>query len=215
MKKLLYGAAAVSCLLLTAQAFQSQDTPEGAPNGDTGVEDDSCWKNNSGNEIEVEVRGTLHGDQEITVTEGDESGTGTGTPDPDGGCDDSSEITVGDETYRVEDGEMEWKNDSGNFVDMKEMECDKDDADVDGPMESGGGDTVGTLPFPGAGGAYAPGDSGAVGTLPGPSGNHGPATGGGDTVGSLPDQAAIVKVRRHDSMYHVHHSSGIIGTLPA
>jgi len=127
MKNLIYGVLAACCLTLAGQATQSDTGAAGTP----GVEDGTCWKNSSGNEIDVEVRGTIHGDQKVTVNEGDESGEGTGTPDPDGGCADSSTITVGDEKYRVKDGDMEWENPNGDWIEMTEVKCDDEDDDVD------------------------------------------------------------------------------------
>lgn len=123
MKNFIGGLAAALCLLISAQASQSV-SPENVSNGVPGVEDGSCWKN-SNHEIEVEVRGTIHGDQEVTVTEGSEEGTGTGTPDPDGGCAESSSISVGDETYRVHNGKMQWKNESGDWINMTKTNCPK------------------------------------------------------------------------------------------
>tara|TARA_R110000822_G_scaffold120633_4_gene254153 strand:- start:950 stop:1387 length:438 start_codon:yes stop_codon:yes gene_type:complete len=118
-------AAALGLLFLPSLSFAEDDA--GAA-GTPGVEDGTCWKNSSGNEIEVGVRGTLHGDQEITVTEGTDSGTGTGTPDPDGGCAESSSISVGSECYRVDNGGMEWKNPAGKWINMTKVKCDDDES---------------------------------------------------------------------------------------
>jgi hypothetical protein len=122
MKTLACGLLAVLFLFVPTFAADSASAA-----GTPGVEDGTCWKNSSGNEIEVGVRGTIHGDQEITVTEGDESGTGTGTPDPDGGCAESSTISVDGEKYRVKNGGMQWENDNGDWINMSETKCDDED----------------------------------------------------------------------------------------
>ena len=124
MKNRIGGLAAALCLFVSAQASQSV-SPESVSNGVPGVENGSCWKNGVGNEIKVKVEGTVHGDQEVTVTEGQSSGTGTGTPDPDGGCAESSDISVGDETYRVHNGKMQRQNDNGDWINMTKTRCPK------------------------------------------------------------------------------------------
>ena len=78
---------------------------------------------------------------DVTVTEGDDEGSGTGTPADDGGCLESSDITVGDETYRAQDGKMQWENDNGDWIDMTETTCDADGASC------GDTETIGSLPF--------------------------------------------------------------------
>ncbi len=149
---LAYGALALFTIVFAtlAPAIPNDDAPAA---GTPGVEDGSCWKNNSGNEISVNVRGTVHGDQEITVSEGAHSGTGTGTPDPDGGCDESSAISVDSERYRVDDGGMQWKNPTGSWIDMSKTKCE--DGDGDPPSDPGDenlANSVGSLPSTEAGG---------------------------------------------------------------
>ncbi len=109
--------------------------------GTTGVRSDTCWTNSSGNEIEVDIVGTIHGDQKVTVTEGDESGTGTGTPADDDGCLESSDIAVGDELYRAENGGMQWENPTGDWIDMTEVDCDDEE-----PGTIDAEETIGSLP---------------------------------------------------------------------
>lgn len=106
--------------LASSAIGQAPATPVGTP----GVEDGTCWKNSSGNEVTVSVAGTTSGGQDVTFTEGSNSGTAVGTPDPDGGCADSSSVSVGSESYRVKDGKVQWKNDSGTWINMYETECD-------------------------------------------------------------------------------------------
>ncbi len=118
---LLRGLMVTVCLLLAHGAIQAFP---GGGGGKKGVEDGSVWKNSSGHQIEVGVEGTIHGDQNITVTEGTNSGTGLGTPDPDGGCADSEVIDVGGEKYRVEKGKMQWKNKNGKWVNMHKAPAD-------------------------------------------------------------------------------------------
>lgn len=87
-----------------------------------GVENDTCWKRPP---VRVEVRGTVFGDQEVTVTgEDGTTGTGVGTPDPKGGCADSSEITVGSERYRVKNGRMQHRAANGKWSNMTKVRCD-------------------------------------------------------------------------------------------
>lgn len=126
MKNLLYGLLAACCLTLAGQATQSAGA-----GGTPGVEDGTCWENATDTHtVEVGVVGTVHGDQKITITEGDESGTGLGTPDPDGGCADSEQITVGDQEYRIENGRTEWLNPANDaWVEMHGVKCDADDDD--------------------------------------------------------------------------------------
>ena len=125
MKYLL--AILVACLSLAfVAAAQQSDSPDPGPNGKPGVEDGTCWKNSSGNQVTVKVKGTVHGTQNVTVTEGGSSGKGTGTPDPDGGCADSSEISVGSETYKAKHGKMKWKNPAGKWITMTKVKCKKE-----------------------------------------------------------------------------------------
>ena len=134
-------AMALLATLAVSATPQSADGAAGTP----GVMDDTCWKNSSSNEINVEVRGTIHGDQEITVNEGETSGTGTGTPDPDGGCAESSAVFVGGEAYRVKSGGMEWRNPDDDWIDMTEVKCDEDDDGGTPPLLLGDG-TIGSVP---------------------------------------------------------------------
>jgi hypothetical protein len=149
------------------------------------VEDGTCWKNNSGNEVEVDVRGTVHGDQEVTFTEGDASGAATGTPDPDGGCAESSTASVGSESYRIKDSEVQWKNDNGDWIDMSETKCEDE---VEPGTDEGSDGTIGTLPAT-TGDTFAP---------------------GGDTIGSLP---SIVKA--DGMLILRDRESGTVTSLPA
>ncbi len=99
----------------------------------TAVDDDSCWSDSAGREVTVEVDGLMFGNQRITVTETVTAPDGTettntgstdeGTPNPNGGCEDSDEIKVGDETYKVENGKLKRKNDQGDFVALTEDQC--------------------------------------------------------------------------------------------
>lgn len=110
-----------------AQAFQSEGGTEDSA-GTPGVEDGTCWKTNNktGHRISVKVKGSMHSHVDVTVTEGDQSGTGKGDPDKDGGCELSGEIKVGKETYKVEGGRMKWLNPAGNWVTMTKVKCKKD-----------------------------------------------------------------------------------------
>ena len=117
--------------------------------GTPGVEDGSCWRGGN-HDITVGVRGTMHGDQKVTVEEGDEEASGTGTPDVDGGCDESSEIKVDTEHYRAKNGKMQRKNDAGSWVDMSKTTCDPPPGGgATGPPPAAFGDTetIGSLPF--------------------------------------------------------------------
>ena len=141
MKLLLFCLLTVLFLSIPAH---TQDDPGGAPNGSSGVENDTCWKNNSGNEVHVSVTGTVHSDQNIVVTEGDNSGNGKGTPDPDGGCAESSAMTVGSEEYQIKGSVMKWKNGSGDWIEMKERKCKEDGIGTDSTLAPDG--TIGSLP---------------------------------------------------------------------
>lgn len=107
--------------------------------GTPGVMDDTCWKGGT-HHISVDVRGTIHGDDKVTVTEGTDTASGTGTPDPDGGTAESSEIKVGSETYKVDGGKMQRKNDNGAWVDMSKETCPE-------PLMFGAEETIGSLPY--------------------------------------------------------------------
>ena len=104
-----------------------------------GVKSGSTWKNNT-QEVDVCVRGTIHGNQEVTVTQNGKTGKGTGTPHKNGGCKDSSTITVGGEKFRVKNSTMQHKNSKGKWTNMHQppgggdcdCECDPDDADAVG-----------------------------------------------------------------------------------
>ena len=121
---MLAACGAALCLLFTQATQAIQSTPNGVP----GVEDGTCWKNTVGNNVSVKVRGTVMGDQEITITEGNNSGRGRGNPDPDGGCAETQNpISVGNEKYRIHNGKVQHKNDSGQWVNMSKTKCSSDE----------------------------------------------------------------------------------------
>ncbi len=117
-----------SMLLVFIAAAQQSDTPDPGPNGKPGVENGTCWKNSSGNQVSVKLSGGIHSVKKVTLTEGKKSGSGKGTPDPDGGVSDSSDIKVGKETYKAENGKMKWKNPAGKWITLTKIKC-KDKAD--------------------------------------------------------------------------------------
>lgn len=97
----------------------------GAP-GDKGAPDDSCWKDSSGNRAKVDIVGTTHGDQNVTVDDGQESGKGKGTPASDDGCRESSEIKVGDDWYQIKKGKLQKRSDPNDPNSYKDMSQVKD-----------------------------------------------------------------------------------------
>lgn len=120
--------AVLAALLLLLCTFAYAD---GVMNGET-------FKNGS-HTISVEVVGTVFGDQNVTITEGLDSGQGTGTPTPDqSGCEESEIIYVGVEAYRVHDGDMEWRNSNGIWVQMQRVDDAGDTGD----------NNVGSMPTP-------------------------------------------------------------------
>jgi hypothetical protein len=128
MKHLL--AILVACLSLAfVAAAQQSDSPDPGPNGKPGVENGTCWKNSSGNQVSVKLSGGIHSVKKVTVTEGKKSGSGDGTPDPDGGVTKSETIKVGKETYKVHGGKMKWKNPAGKWITMTKIKC-PDEADT-------------------------------------------------------------------------------------
>lgn len=112
---------ALALLLFATTAFGLVAT------GSPGVEDNTCWTSNTTGDVSVDVTGTTMGNSEVTVTDGDgdTGSTDEGTPDPDGGCADSPSFDVGGRNFRVKDGDLQFQNDSGTYIDMSETECDK------------------------------------------------------------------------------------------
>lgn len=129
-------AALVLACPIIAESVTSTGTP--------GLQDDTCWKPPGGDDDEslsADVRGNSFGESELTLTDQDgNTGSVKGTPDPDGGMADSgAEFTVGDDTFRVKDGDLQRKNATGSWVDMVSADCDGD--------LLGGGDDLGSLPL--------------------------------------------------------------------
>ena len=127
MNKLIMLCALALFAFCASTAFAQNHPPlDPTPTtGVPGVKDGSCWKNHNGDVVKVSVRGTVHGDQDVTFTEGTNTGSATGTPDPDGGCAECSATSCGDESYRIRNGRMQNKNSNGTWVKMRKTKCDK------------------------------------------------------------------------------------------
>lgn len=65
-----------------------------------GVEDGSTWTRGDVS-VTVDLRGTLHGDVEVTYTSGAESAVVMGTPDENGECVEAPSGTAGGNTFRI------------------------------------------------------------------------------------------------------------------
>ena len=151
MKYLLYSIALI--LAPTLIALDGDDTtPENAA-GREGVENDTCWKTRDNQHtVHVSVRGTVYGDNEVVITEGDDSGTtDDGVSDPQGGVSDSPPVTVGGERYRIRGGRVQQRDAKGTYRTMRKVKCpDEEEKPEENPTEEAPGDlavdSVGTMP---------------------------------------------------------------------
>ncbi|MBT7251401.1 hypothetical protein HN604_01640 [archaeon] len=85
-----------------------------------GVANGSTWSTPTGSHtVNIGVEGQTTGNQKVTFTEGSNSGSTTwGTPNSDGTCQSCPSVNVGSEDYQVSGGKAQWKNGSGEWIDM-------------------------------------------------------------------------------------------------
>lgn len=160
-----------------------------APNtfggGGGGVMDGSNWQTPSGSHnISVSATGNTLGWYDVEVTEGDNTGSTTeGVGHEDGGVDSTPKIDVGDQDYRGEGGKMQWKNPSGDWIDMvKKTPSPKPKDSSATPDQQGFSWGYGYFasPLVGVGGATPPF------TVPGGPGGTGAFAFDDEMVGTLP-----------------------------
>lgn len=127
----------------------------GAPDGQQGVMEDSCWESSNGDTTIqfTDIHGTTMGGMytEVTDQNGNVGHITNGTEDPDGGVSDTPGIDVdGDFTsdYRVKDGDAQKKNDADEWVDMHEVDWEDDDGDGDDKDPADDSDDTGSSPPP-------------------------------------------------------------------
>lgn len=133
---------------LSAIAFDKTQPP--------GVENGDCFYDSSGHSSEVSVTGLMTGNQRVTITETTTHSDGTtttatgtteeATPSSGGGCWESDDFSVGDSTYKIDDGQLKRKNKNGDWITQSEGDCGDDD---ESPNSETPGDELGSLPMSG------------------------------------------------------------------